>query len=277
MKEAKTQAQKRRPIVAKDQFGRPWGGSIEIESGDFTGLVKPAGWTDPMKTPPQYVRIAKNEWGHPELGRVEIDVERWIKDQKRALQDWIRNFWKVGKELYAVRFDPKEHADDPYLLEAAGPRPHPSITCIEVLNDPNHRAHRALLGLEPMNEAAHIMLGNDPLAMSAIERATQTVEERAKEEAAKHKLTVIQFLALEPSYQDLVAYGAANNIGLSEVAAIWRTYKGLRDGTPVPTEPGEEPPHTETTPAAEATVDDDEDDEDGPTEAELAELEEAMS
>ena len=264
MKEAKTQAQTRRAVVAKDQFGRPWGGSIEIESGDFTGIVKPAGWTDPMRTPQKCVSMAKNEYGHPEMGRGPLDLDRWIKDQKQAMTEWIRNFWKVGKELYAARFDPREQSDDAYLLEHAGPKPFPSIQCIEVLQNPNHKAYRALVAEIPMNEAAEIMLGNDPLATRAIERASMTIQEMAAEGAKQHELGLIDFLALHPAYQDLVAWGAANGMGVKEVAEKWRTYKDLMGTDPIDTA-DQGPPEVEETPDPE------------PTEAELAELQEAHS
>ena len=234
MQEVKSQADKRRSIVARDQFGRPWGGSIEIESGDFTGLVSSAGWEDPMRTPQKYIKTHKNQWGHPEMGRVTLDLDAWIKDQQVAMQDWVRNFWKVGKELYAGRFDPKEHQDDPYLLEQCGPKPYPSVECIEVLLNENHQAHMALLGDAPMNDAAIKMLGHDPDAKRAVKEAAMTIQEKEKERSAKMALTIVQFLALDPTptYHELVTWGSENGYqgkeGFRRLGMKWKAFKELR-------------------------------------------------
>ena len=232
-KEPKSQADKRRSVVARDQFGRPWGGSIEIESGDFTGLVDAAGWEDPLRTPQRFVKMKVTEYGHPDLGRVEVHLDEWIRFQAQRLTDWTHTFFKVGKELYANRFDPKAHKDDAYLLKETGDKPWPSAECIEVLKNVNHPAHLALLGKVPLNDAAIVMLGRDPDEMRAAKDAGMTIAKREAELATRMSLTPLQFLALEPAptYKEFVQYGLINEISMEELSPKWKAFKELTSTT----------------------------------------------
>ncbi len=232
-KEPKSQADKRRSVVARDQFGRLWGGSIEIESGDFTGLVDSAGWEDPLRTPQRFVKMKVTEYGHPDMGRVEVHLDEWIKFQAQRMTDWTHTFFTVGKELYANRFDPKKHADDDYLLKETGDKPWPSVECIEVLQNPNHPAYEALLGNVPLNDASIVMLGRDPNEMRAAKDAGLTAAKKAAEVATRMALTPLQFLALEPTptWKEFVVYGVANDIGMKELGPKWKAFKEINSIT----------------------------------------------
>ena len=240
----KSQADKRRSVRAKDQFGRVWGGSIEIESGDFTGLVDAAGWEDPLRTPQRFVKMLVTEYGHPDLGRVEVHLDEWIRFQSQSMTDWTHTFFKVGKELYANRFDPKAHSDDEYLLKETGAKPWPSVECIEVLQTPNHPAHQALLGNAPLNDAAIVMLGRDPDELRAAKDAGMTMAKKAAENAARMSLTTLQFLAIEPTptWKEFAAYGAVNHIEMKELGVKWKAFKEInsipseQEGVVVPVE-----------------------------------------
>ena len=245
-KEVKTQADKRRAIVAEDQFGRPWSYSMEIENGEPTGLVRPCGWTDPMRTPTKYLSVPRNKYGQPSMDRMDLDLQRWIKDQARALRDWTHQYWEIGDLKYGQKFDPQTMSEDPYLLRLTGAKPYPSAMCIEVLNKESHVAYAALLGLGPMNSAARELLGVDPMAYNAAEAAAATMASM-EAEALKHQdLTMGQFLALGASYNELVAFGQkVKGLSLQEVAEIWQSWKAMNEMT--------EPDLTET-PALEAAA-----------------------
>lgn len=236
-REVKSQADKRRSFTPMDQFLRPWSVTIEIESGDWTGLVSSAGWEDPLRTPQNFIRPAKNEFGFVEFSRVEIDIPAWVRFQANSMNDWVRNFWKVGKELYKDRFDPNEMRDDAYLLEQAGPKPWPSVEAIEVLLQEGHQAHLALLGKVPVNDSAIKMLGRDPNEVAAIKEAAMTIQKKEYERGQRMKLTIIQFMALEPtpSFRELIVWGAENGFeskdGMKELAKRWSSFKDLREGT----------------------------------------------
>lgn len=223
-KEPKTQSSRRRDITAKDQFGRPWSGSIDVDAGDFTGIILAAGWSDPLRTPQHLIRMPKNEFGQLTYGRVEIDFDRWIRDQKKSNAEWMRTFYSVGKQLYAARFDPHEHANDAYLLEQTGPRPRPTVECLEAALDENHKAHLGLLGLAPLNDEAVTLLGLDPEAEKAIREAGTTQQER---DAAESRMTVMQFLSLEPTYQEFLKWGRGQGMTMAEVNEKWELHKQL--------------------------------------------------
>ena len=244
-KEPKSQADKRRSFTAVDQFDRPWSVTIELDSGDWTGLVSSAGWEDPLRTPQQFIRPAKNELGYAEMGKCLIDIDAWVRFQSAAMNDWVRNFWKVGKELYKDRFDPHESQKDPYLLEQTGPQPWPAIEAIEVLLQENHQAYLVLLGKAPMNDAGIKMLGRDPNEVAAIKKAAMTIQKKEQDRSERMKLTIVQFMGLvpEPTWQELVTWGSENGFepgeGMKELAKRWKAFKELR-GTEKPVGPIEE-------------------------------------
>ncbi len=228
-KEPKSQADKRRSVNPTDQFGRLWGGSIEIESGDFTGLLDGAGWEDPLRTPQRFVKMRVSEHGHPDLSRVEVRLDEWIRFQAQRMTDWTHTFFTTGKSLYANRFDPKEHRNDEYLLKETGPQPWPSVECIEVLFDENHPAYYALLGEVPLNDAAIVMLGRDPNEMRAAKEAGMTIAKKAAELATRMSLSPLQFLALEPTptWKEFFAYGGTNGLDVKELAQKWKAFKEI--------------------------------------------------
>ncbi len=240
MKEAKSQADKRRSVIAKDQFGRPWNYSFELETGDPAGPINPCGWTDPMPIPQKYISVPKNEYDFPDLGKVVLDVKRWAKDQSAALEVWMEAYYTHGHEHYESAFRPKEMLEDRYLLRVTGQKPKPTRECIDVLSRPEHNAHEPLLGLAPMTDIARRLLGQDPEARRAIQAAGAGLDD-SQDLYADEKLTIMQFLATGPSYREFVGYGTkVHGWDLTEVAERWKEYKALAGlgesgiGTPPP-------------------------------------------
>ena len=161
MASPKTQAQQRRNVVARDRFGRVWSFSIEVKTGDPTGLIGTGGWADPLRTPQRYMRVPKTEFGMPNYGTVDVDDERWITDQAHYTDQWESQFLEIAANKFPGGFDVTTVWDNPWIKKLAGPKPFPSVECLRAAFDPTHPASKALLGMEPLNEEAMRLLGID--------------------------------------------------------------------------------------------------------------------
>lgn len=153
MPTAKTQRDYRRNMNPVDQYGRKWLVTIEIATGDPTGLIRAAGWRDPLRTPQKYVVVPK-EQGQSVWGRITVNFEQWVNDQQQAEREWKVRLWEVGTLKYDKRFDAATAEQDEYLISLAGPKPWPSSMALfeATAGDP------ALLGLAPMTRHAREML-----------------------------------------------------------------------------------------------------------------------
>ena len=137
MAKAKSQKDYRRSVIAMDQFGRPWLMQIELATGDPTGGIISAGWTDPLRTPLKFIRVPKDEFGQPHWGRCIVDVAAWMREVKAGSSEWLKNLYAAGTMQYKNKFNPATAEKDGYLLELAGPKPWPSLECLEALRTGN--------------------------------------------------------------------------------------------------------------------------------------------
>jgi hypothetical protein len=156
-KKEKTQADFRRPIVSKDQFGRPWLMQIELATGDPTGGVIASGWTDPLRTPLQFIEVPKDEFGQPLWGKCKINIFAWMTAIRNANDEWHKRLNECGVHQYKNKFDPSKAHEDAYLLELAGPRPWPSVECLEAFRTGNRHLQGQVLnehGLAYLDEEA---------------------------------------------------------------------------------------------------------------------------
>lgn len=151
----KSQADKRRDMNLTDQFGRKWLAAIEKESFEPAGHVTPAGWTDPLRTPSQYLLIPRDNHGNPQINRCEVDFGRWIADQDQATRDWKIRLWQIGREQQKNAFDPKTAEQDEYLLHLTGPKPWPTPPVLRKAKAGDKR----LLGILPLDRHTRILLG----------------------------------------------------------------------------------------------------------------------
>lgn len=162
MAQVRTQASMRRDINPRDQFGRKWLMTIELVTGDPTGGITPAGWTDPLATPGHYIKVPKNADGQAELGRVVVNFDQWIADHEEAERVWYAQLHVNARDVYK-RLDPTDVAQleqDKFLLDLTGPKPKPSV---EVLKRAR-AGDRALLGLEAPTLETRRALGAPTLA-----------------------------------------------------------------------------------------------------------------
>jgi hypothetical protein len=155
MQMGKSQADKRRDMNLVDQFGRKWLAAIDRETFDPTGHVTPAGWSDPLSTPSQYVGVPRDEHQNPQMGQAFVDFPRWIADQVQATKDWKVRLWNIGRDLQKNAFNAKTAETDEYLLHLTGPKPWPASEVLEQAAAGDKR----LLGLKDLDKATRLLLG----------------------------------------------------------------------------------------------------------------------
>lgn len=203
----KTQADFRRDINPKDQFGRKWSACIEIATGEPTGGIFPAGWTDPLRTPIKYLIVPRNEDGQAEIGKIKVDFPRWISEQEHDEKGWYDQLYQIAlAKNVDIPSDPITLETNKILLGLTGPRPWPSVEAIRLASDGDRR----LLGFEPSTKADRIMLRQ------------QTLDDM-KGGSSKDPV-------LPPdNYQDFVGWafkhGGVSNGDLKKVAELWQDHR----------------------------------------------------
>lgn len=211
----RTQADQRRDINPLDQFGRKWSMTIEIITGDPTGGIFPAGWSDPLKTPMKYIKVRRTPEGQSELGRVLVDFPSWVEEIRHEDGLWYQQLYENAIAKYAT-IDPAKVATldrDPFLLRLTGPKPWPSIEVITAAM----QGDRGFLGLEPLTPKHRAMLN-----MSTIEDL--------KAGATMPEAPVTRDLSTPPeSYKEFIRWayetGAAPPGDLKRVGELWQAHR----------------------------------------------------
>lgn len=116
----KDQQDKRRFQVFTDQHGRKWGGTIELSTGDPTGLLDPQ-FRAPILPPPRYQKV-NSQKAH---GQMVIDYQGWAGMLRRANEAWEQQAIKVATAMYGDAAAEKLEQMPPALLASVGPRPEP--------------------------------------------------------------------------------------------------------------------------------------------------------
>lgn len=160
MANSRTQADFRRDINPRDQFGRKWQMAIEISTGDPTGGIFPAGWTDPLRTPMKFIRVPRNEDNQAEVGKVRVDFDAWITEQEHEEKGWYDRLYEIAlAKNVDIPADPTTLETHRILLGLTGPRPWPSSEAIRLAKDGDRR----LLGFEPLTKADRVLLRQQTL------------------------------------------------------------------------------------------------------------------
>jgi len=230
MAKARTQKDYRRDFNAPDQYGRLWLATIEIATGDPTGMIEPAGWIDPLHTPQKYLTI-RNAMAFAHSGApVHVDLDRWARDQQVHDEEWKRSFFAIGQKVYQNRFDAKDELrkigtpdEDEYLMSLAGPRPWPSV---EVLLKAR-AGHRKLLGLDPLDRETRKLLGQetlDDLEAGLVASAAGTLSPGAVPDTGQDTASTAP---PSESYQEFVSrvMKAGEAKTMKEAAALWNAAK----------------------------------------------------
>lgn len=200
-----TQADERRSYNIADQFGRSWLIEIELKTGEPTGVIQPAGWTDPLRTPQKYLRLkAPTQLGG---GGLYVDVDRWVEDHRQALTEWRKSLWIVGQQKYQNKFDPRVAEEDEFLLTMTGPKPWPSVEVLQAL--PTDTGYQGKTPLTPTHRKA---LG------------VPTLEDLSADLSA----TMPQAQPLEPgatTYKAFLAEALKQGKTMAEAAELWHLHK----------------------------------------------------
>ena len=163
MEEIKSQRDYRGSFNGTDQHGREWLYELELKTMDQTAEMRPAGWTDPLRTPIKYVQLLRQPKTKQRIfDKVRILWREWASEARRALEDWKLNLWNVGQDLSSGLLTTAQLEADPRIVKMAGPRPWPPVEAIEQAAN----GHQGLLGIVP----THLPDGRpnpDPLAVEA--------------------------------------------------------------------------------------------------------------
>lgn len=226
-----SQADKRRDMNLRDQFGRLWLAAIEKESFEPTGHLQPAGWSDPLRTPSQYLRIPRDEYQNPQIGRVEVDFKRWQKDQTDAMKEWKIRFYNIGREQKKHAFDPAKDEQDEYLLHLVGPKPWPAPAIVaEAAANKTKRATQ-FLGLADLDRDTRMLLGYVELEdLEAIANGKLLSEDEAEAELkgrgqdGRPKFNT-------GSYKEFTAACLKRGITMKKAAELWKDLKAATGET----------------------------------------------
>jgi len=155
-----TQPEQRTDMQVEDQFGRRWLYSMENKTMEPTGLIDRVGWSDPLNTPQKYLRVPRNKFGRPELGKLEVQFGRWIEDQYHELEGeagWRANLWNIAQQKFPGLTTVEEMEAHPVIRKLAGPKPWPSVEALERAAG----GQPCLLGLQPIwqNVRTEIAMG----------------------------------------------------------------------------------------------------------------------
>lgn len=117
----KSQRGRRRYHTFRDQHGRKWGATIEIETGDPCGVIKPVGWA-----PPHPLLRPAQKYIHPvpeELGLLHIDYAQWIEDLRLAREHWEERKLSFAQSMYGEKTAEAIASPPPELLRLLGAPP----------------------------------------------------------------------------------------------------------------------------------------------------------
>lgn len=225
MAQVKNQSDSRRNVHPVDQFHRMWFGSIETATGDFCSLIRPASpagrpsWVDPLRTPQAYLQMPKDESGYGQLGKIEVQFDRWITQLEADEVEWYKQLHVVALTVYK-RVDPVDvpHLEnDAFVRDLTGPKPWPSSVVVKAAQG----GDRQYLGLEPLDTEHMKALG---LVAAADVR---TFVENAPQAVAAPAAATSEFPPIPETYQEFVSwdikYGGAKN--LTEAAAHWKAHR----------------------------------------------------
>lgn len=145
------QAQMRRNVNPKDQYGRKWMTAYELVTGEATGGWTPA-WGalgDPLKHTQRYLAMGRNEDGQVETTRCVIDWDLWIQETEQEERGWYRQLHQNAISKYS-HIDPKtvgELDKDQFLVSLTGPKPFPSVEVLQKARG----GYLPFLGLAPLS------------------------------------------------------------------------------------------------------------------------------
>lgn len=117
----KSQADRRRPAILRDQHGRRWTTQIDTETMDPCIPMTPTGWSAPLPTlvPAQkYLRTSPAEFGV-----VMIDYDQWLIDLAESSREYRDHLLQVAQKHFGAAAVRAIEERDDKLRQLAGPGP----------------------------------------------------------------------------------------------------------------------------------------------------------
>lgn len=123
----KDQFERRRNWRSRDEFGRLWESTVDVESGGPCAPINPRGWHDRLGMPQKY--LVKSLTTDPETGnlgiRVMTGLELWASDLEQAHKEYDQRLYNDALTLFGEG-GPKAYEDKiPALLNYTGSAPQP--------------------------------------------------------------------------------------------------------------------------------------------------------
>lgn len=226
MEEVRSQRDQRRSFNAEDQHGRDWLYTLELKTMEQSAEMRPAGWTDPLRTPISKVRLLKNaKTGQNIFDKVRILWREWISEQRRAMEEWRLNLWNVATDLSSGLITTEQMEKDARILKMAGPKPWPPVEALEAAMN----GHKGFLGIVPLT-LPDGRPNPDPLAAEArqvlglmqledFEGAATVVTDQQPDRPAVGEPVPTT------NYNDFLKDCLRRGMTMAEGAALWREHK----------------------------------------------------
>lgn len=206
-----TQADQRRGFNPRDQFGRKWLAQIELASGDLCEVL-PAGWSDPLRTPVKFIRMARVE-GQTDMSKLVVDTATWrmvVEQDERVWYDQlIQNALLKNVDIT----DLAELERHKILLGLTGPKPFPSSEILKAADEGDQQ----YLGIAPLDAEHRAKLGLSTLADLKAPRAAPVAVPPVDDSQPPEK------------YQDFVSWaqrtGRVQPGDLKHIGQLWKQHR----------------------------------------------------
>ena len=210
MANTKGQADYRRDINPRDQFGRKWLTVIEKATGDPCSEVVPVRWTDPLRTPMYFVRMLKNEDGQTDTTRVTVDFGSWIAQNEAAEGDWYKQLHQNALHMYKAIEPGTDLTRDKMLVDLTGPKPFPSVAVLQAAEG----GDRQYLGFEELDGAHRIAL------------RMQTLQDMRSRVAEPPESVLADDAPPPDTYQAFVSWNFKKGLrDLKAIGALWQEHR----------------------------------------------------
>lgn len=142
------QAQRRRPIVYRDDWGRKWESTIDITEPSLAPCapINPKGWNDPLNTPQNVLTraLGKDEDGRPML-RLKDSYTLWRDFLKAKHAEYDQTLYNDAVMLFGQEGPRAYEQKSPALLNYTGEPPQAWEPIEAAL-----QGNSAALGLKPL-------------------------------------------------------------------------------------------------------------------------------
>lgn len=126
-RKVRDQASKRRSVKMRDQHGRTWAFTIDVDTMSPVGVGAWVGWKPPQ-LPGGRMLIPAHKYlvfDPEDLGKVEIDYQAWKQDLERANETWEQVLQSHAVGMYGDKAAEAIEHPTPALLRLCGGKSFP--------------------------------------------------------------------------------------------------------------------------------------------------------